>query len=402
MGGWPQGQPPGFRPAHPQRGIDVPAETRAELERRLAGLAATIDRLTQKRDPAGDRAAPRRPDLLEGRARRPHLPGILRSRGPSEGKDSAGRRKAGQDPRRQSPFPRWTKQTGLVVRGYVSKIDGSVQPYGLVDPGVLSDEGPGKVPARRLVPRPGRDPERGQLPRRAAQAAGRVHAGRHDRPASLRPLLQRQQVRRRGRRPRGDRRRSSAATGSTTTGSRSAASRWAARPAGSSPSITPTAGSPPTPGPGSPRRRGSSRSSRSETLKPTWYEQKLWHLYDCTDYAANLLQCPTVAYSGEIDSQKQAADVMAEALKTEGIDADPHHRPEDQARLSSRRQERGRAAARQPRRAGPRAVSREVVDFVTYTLKYNQMNWVTIDGLGEHWERARVRADARRPTASRS
>ena len=57
---------------------------------------------------------------------------------------------------------------------------------------------------------------------------------------------------------------------------------------------------------------------QKETVTPTWYEQKLWHLYDCTDYAANLLQCPTVAYSGELDSQKQAADVMAEALKKEG------------------------------------------------------------------------------------
>jgi hypothetical protein len=29
----------------------------------------------------------------------------------------------------------WESQTGLVVRGYVSKIDGSLQPYGLVVPG---------------------------------------------------------------------------------------------------------------------------------------------------------------------------------------------------------------------------------------------------------------------------
>src|SRR5437764_1307188 len=28
----------------------------------------------------------------------------------------------------------WTSQTGLVVRGYISKIDGSAQPYGLVIP----------------------------------------------------------------------------------------------------------------------------------------------------------------------------------------------------------------------------------------------------------------------------
>ena len=36
----------------------------------------------------------------------------------------------------------WTTATGLVVRGYVSKIDGSVQPYGLVVPAI--------VPAERL------------------------------------------------------------------------------------------------------------------------------------------------------------------------------------------------------------------------------------------------------------
>ena len=30
--------------------------------------------------------------------------------------------------------PSWTTATGLVVRGYRSKIDGSVQPYGLVIP----------------------------------------------------------------------------------------------------------------------------------------------------------------------------------------------------------------------------------------------------------------------------
>ena len=58
---------------------------------------------------------------------------------------------------------------------------------------------------------------------------------------------------------------------------------------------------------------------QKETVQPAWYEQKLWHWYDCTDYALNLLQCPTVAYSGEIDSQKQAADIMEQALAKLGI-----------------------------------------------------------------------------------
>src|SRR6476469_9629835 len=54
-------------------------------------------------------------------------------------------------------------------------------------------------------------------------------------------------------------------------------------------------------------------------VKPTSYEQKLWHLYDFTDYALNLFNCPTVAYSGEVDKQKQAADMMEKALAAEGL-----------------------------------------------------------------------------------
>lgn len=54
--------------------------------------------------------------------------------------------------------------------------------------------------------------------------------------------------------------------------------------------------------------------------KPAWYELKLHNLYDATKYAANLAQCPTIAYSGSIDPQKQAADIMSEYMKAEGMD----------------------------------------------------------------------------------
>src|SRR5437867_1089515 len=33
------------------------------------------------------------------------------------------------------------------------------------------------------------------------------------------------------------------------------------------------------------------------------------------------------------------------------------------------------------------------VKFTTWTLAYNRMNWVTIDALGKHWERARMDAE---------
>jgi hypothetical protein len=131
---------------------------------------------------------------------------------------------------------------------------------------------------------------------------------------------------------------------------------------------------------------------QKETLTPTWYERKLWHLYDATDYAVNLFNCPTVAYSGEIDSQKQAADMMAKALAAEGMTlthligpkTGHGYHPLVKAEIS-RRIDRIAAHGRDP---VPRRVR-----FTTWTLRYNQMLWVTVDSLGQHWERARVDAE---------
>jgi hypothetical protein len=130
---------------------------------------------------------------------------------------------------------------------------------------------------------------------------------------------------------------------------------------------------------------------QSEKLEPTWYEKKLWHLYDCNDWAINLFQCPVVAYSGEKDKQKQAADVMARAMAKEGLDLvhiigpgtfhsyHPEARKEIDRRIDS-------IAAR------GRDTLPLQIRFTTWTLRYNRMGWVTVDGLEQHWERARLHA----------
>jgi hypothetical protein len=130
---------------------------------------------------------------------------------------------------------------------------------------------------------------------------------------------------------------------------------------------------------------------QQETLKPTWYEQKLWHWYDCTDWAQNLFQCPTVAYSGEKDSQKQAADIMKQALAKVGIDLVHVIGPETGHSYHPL------AAAEVERRMDSLAeVGRDrlapVVRFATYTLKYNRAGWVAIEGMEEHWHKAEVHA----------
>ncbi|HKS37494.1 MAG TPA: prolyl oligopeptidase family serine peptidase [Verrucomicrobiae bacterium] len=130
----------------------------------------------------------------------------------------------------------------------------------------------------------------------------------------------------------------------------------------------------------------------NEAVKPPWYEQKLWHWYDCTDYAVNLFNCPTVAYSGEVDRQKQAADMMAKALRAEGIElthiigpqtAHKYH-PDAKAEINRRID----SIAGKGRDPVPRKVR-----FTTWTLRYNEMLWVIVDGMEEHWNRARVDAE---------
>jgi pimeloyl-ACP methyl ester carboxylesterase len=120
-------------------------------------------------------------------------------------------------------------------------------------------------------------------------------------------------------------------------------------------------------------------------------QRKLWHLYDSVDYAINAFNVPHVAYSGEIDGQKQAADAMTVAMKAEGLTLDhvigPNtaHMYEPGARQIL--QDKLDAFALKGRNPSPAEIR-----FTTWTLKYNKMFWITLDALDRHWERARANA----------
>ena len=121
---------------------------------------------------------------------------------------------------------------------------------------------------------------------------------------------------------------------------------------------------------------------------PEW-QRKLWRLYDSTDHALNFYNLPLVAYSGEIDGQKQAADTMAAALAKEGMEMThvigpntPHRYHPDSKVDIDQRLDALAAAGRDP--------YPPEIRFVTYSLKYNRMKWLIVDGLEQHWEQARV------------
>lgn len=122
------------------------------------------------------------------------------------------------------------------------------------------------------------------------------------------------------------------------------------------------------------------------------YQQTLWQLYDCPPWAMNLTHCPIVAYSGEIDRQKQAADVMDLALADLGIEMvhvigpETGHKihPDSKIEIEKRMSSLARAAT---------AVVPKRVQLATVSLRYHRMHWVDVRGLKKHWLPASVDAE---------
>jgi len=379
----------------PPVGIEIPADDRRGLEAGLAALDADVAKLAESKDA---KVADLLPDV---RIYAEAVRKALAFRGFYDVRDFAkglrlleeGRARAGALAEGRAP---WTAQHGLVVRGYVSKIDGSVQPYGLVVPPSYTDRTAGRyrldlwfhgrneplsevnfLEERRTQPGTFTPPDTIVLHPygrycNASKFAGEVDAFEAIESVSRRYRVDEDRVSVRG----------------FSMGGASAwhmavhhADRWFAANPGAGFSETPQF----------------LQSFQGETLKPTWYEEKLWNLYDCDKVAANLRQVPTVAYSGELDIQKQAADVMTIELRREEVDlvhvigpGTKHaYHPE-----SHREVERRLALLA----VNGRNRTQDELHFVTYTLRYNRMFWLTVDGLGEHWAEARVDATLHPPT----
>jgi dienelactone hydrolase len=126
---------------------------------------------------------------------------------------------------------------------------------------------------------------------------------------------------------------------------------------------------------------------------PAW-EQKLWHWYNATDYAENLKHLPTIAYSGENDKQRQAADVMAREMKK--FDMTLRH-------IIGPRM--GHAYHPEAKREIERTLHNLVknplrshwfeLSFQTWTLRYAQHKCIRIEAMEEQWKPAKIETDIR-------
>lgn len=118
------------------------------------------------------------------------------------------------------------------------------------------------------------------------------------------------------------------------------------------------------------------------------YVEKCLHIYDAVDYAENAFNVPVIAYSGELDKQKLAADNIENALKSfkephtfkhlvaPGLE---HKQP---AEWLKKIDDEFRALQ------AKRVAQPDRVRFVTYTLAYPGTAWLTITGLDKHYERS--------------
>jgi len=286
----------------------------------------------------------------------------------------------------------YLQQTGLVVRGYVSKIDGSVQPYGLVvpesyTPKTLSNyrldvwlHGRGdKLTELAFIDQRSRSP--GEFTAKDAfvlhpygrycnafKFAGEVdvfealeHCKKHYRIDEKRLVV------------RGF--------------SMGGAACW--HLAVHHPDVwcaaAPGAGFAETP---------EYTKIEKDAEPPTWWEKKLWHLYNATDYAENLKNLPTIAYSGENDKQKQAADVMAREMEKFGlklrhiIGPKMGHKYDAESKKEIERRITNNADARSLSLFGESM--HDYYPFTTCTLRYSKSQDFIVEGLEEHWKPARI------------
>lgn len=119
------------------------------------------------------------------------------------------------------------------------------------------------------------------------------------------------------------------------------------------------------------------------------YQLRTLHIYDAVDYAENAANLPTVGYGGEIDPQLKSSQLIQQA--TSGLPNlkalflvgpnTPHRWHPDSLRESNAFID---AAVKEGRQT-PREIH-----FVTYTTRYNRCFWLTVDALDQHYERTEI------------
>ena len=280
----------------------------------------------------------------------------------------------------------WTTSKGRVLRGYVSAVDGSIQPYGMIIPEsytgqpmrldvwmhgtsrttlevgfIKSHEAPGRVPP---------DPKYIQMDVFGRSNVAYRWAGETDVFEALKSVQERYKIDPKRITLRGF---SMGGAGAWHLGLHHP-DEWAVVEAGAGFTETKV-------------------YAKKENLTP--YQEAALHYYDAMDYSLNLTNTPFVGYGGEIDPQLQASKNIEAQLAKEGVSltglnalfligpGTAHAWHPETHKVSEKFVDEAAARGIQP---PPH------IRFVTYTTRFNRCYWITVEGMEKHYERADVDA----------
>ncbi len=114
-----------------------------------------------------------------------------------------------------------------------------------------------------------------------------------------------------------------------------------------------------------------------------------WRVYDPVDYTLNMANTPFIAYCGDEDPALHQTQLMADTAKYLNVPLEVIIGPKTgHSYHPDSLKELMRRLATHKRNPNPRKIS-----FTTFTLKYPDCHWVHLTGLQEHYRRARVEAE---------
>jgi len=374
----------------PPPGIEVPADIRESLQGRLAELKALID------DIKSGKPKPNRDLLADVEVYHRAVDQALRfnelfSKGDLKKCDQLLDEGIKRATALKAAEPYWVRQTGRVVRGFYSKLDGTVQPYGIEVPAIYQHDGEKAFRCDLWFHGRGERAVELQFISQRMNGSGPYQLddgfvlhpfGRYSNAfkfAGEVDVFEALEHAKKWYRIDDDR-------VSVRGFSMGGAGCWhfAVHHADQFFAANPGAGFSETP--------KFLKFFQGEKLNPPEYEERMWNLYDAPEVVENLAQVPTIVYSGEIDRQKQAADVMVDAAEIVGLKLMHVIGPETAHKIhpDSNRVIAGKMDALANR---GRVMTPRTVRFSTHTLKYNRMNWVEVSALKEHWKRGLIRAE---------
>ncbi len=132
---------------------------------------------------------------------------------------------------------------------------------------------------------------------------------------------------------------------------------------------------------------------QKQTKRLPTHQHHPLHIYDAVDYALNAANLPVITYGGEKDKQLLASTMSVEAAQRYSVHIEQLIGPNMGHKFDPESLQKFMAFHQEHSKSGrPAPPGREEIRFITYTLKYNRCEWLTIEEMDQVYRPAIVAA----------